>query len=234
MRLEKLREEVLEGNLELVRRGLALYTFGNVSGISRDEGLVVIKPSGIAYDQLKAPDLVVTDLDGTIVEGKLRPSSDLPTHLALYRDFSEIGGVGHTHSEFATAWAQAGRAIPCLGTTHADSFHGAVPVTDSLESEEVISEYEKNTGHAIVRAFEELDPMRVPAVLVRSHGAFCWGPDARTAAANCVILEAVARMAYYTVGLAQTIKPIPDFLHDKHFLRKHGKDRYYGQDSTRK
>ncbi|HXN22891.1 MAG TPA: L-ribulose-5-phosphate 4-epimerase AraD [Candidatus Dormibacteraeota bacterium] len=234
MRVEKLREEVLEANLELVRRGLALYTFGNASGISRDERLVVIKPSGVPYDQLKVSDLVVTDLDGGIVEGKLRPSSDLPTHLALYRAFSEIGGVSHTHSEFATAWAQAGRAIPCLGTTHADSFHGSVPVTDSLESEEVISEYEKNTGHAIVRAFGQLDPMRVPAVLVRSHGTFCWGPNAQSAATNCVILETVARMAYYTVGLMQTVKPIPDFLHDKHFLRKHGKDRYYGQDTTQK
>lgn len=234
MRLERLREEVLEANLELLRRGLALYTFGNASGISRDEGLVVIKPSGVRYDQLKASDLVISDLDGMIVEGKLRPSSDLPTHLTLYRAFADIGGVSHTHSEFATAWAQAGREIPCLGTTHADSFHGSVPVTGALEPEEVTSEYEKNTGHAIVRAFKQLDPGRIPAVLVRSHGAFCWGPDAGSAAMNCVILEAVARMAYYTVGLAQTIKPIPAFLHDKHFLRKHGRDRYYGQDATQK
>lgn len=234
MSLERLREEVLEANLELVRRGLALYTFGNVSGISRDEGLVVIKPSGVPYDQLKASDLVLTNLDGGIVEGKLRPSSDLPTHLELYRAFTSIGGVSHTHSEFATAWAQAGRAIPCLGTTHADSFHGSVPVTDALESDEVSSEYEKNTAHAIMRAFKELDPMRIPAVLVRSHGPFCWGPDVPSAAANCVILEAVARMAYYTAGLTQTIKPIPDFLHDRHFLRKHGTDRYYGQDSSKK
>lgn len=158
MGLERLREEVLEANLELVRRGLALYTFGNVSGISREEGLVVIKPSGVPYDQMKASDLVLTNLDGAVVEGKLRPSSDLPTHLELYRAFTRVGGVSHTHSEFATAWAQAGRAIPCLGTTHADSFHGSVPITDALESDEVTSEYEKNTGHAIVRAFRETRP----------------------------------------------------------------------------
>lgn len=234
MRLEGLREEVLEANLELARRGLALYTFGNASGISRSDGLVVIKPSGIPYERMKASDLVITDLDGTIVEGRLRPSSDLPTHLVLYRAFPEIGGVSHTHSEFATAWAQAGRAIPCLGTTHADSFHGSIPVTDILDSKEVLSEYEKNTGHAIVRAFKDLDPARVPAVLVRSHGPFCWGPNATSAAANSATLETVARMAYYTAALAPSIAPIPDFLHDKHFLRKHGRDRYYGQDLPEK
>ncbi len=234
MRLERLREEVLEANLELVRRGLTLYTFGNASGISRSDGLVVIKPSGVPYEQMKVSDLVIADLDGSIVDGNLRPSSDLPTHLALYRAFPAIGGVSHTHSEFATAWAQAGRAIPCLGTTHADSFHGSIPVTDILDSAEVASEYEKNTGHAIVRAFENLDSARIPAVLVRSHGSFCWGPDPASAAANSVILEAVARMAYYTVALSHTVDPIPGFLHDKHFLRKHGRDRYYGQDATHK
>lgn len=234
MRLEGLRQEVLDANLELVRKGLALYTFGNASGISRRDGLVVIKPSGVPYERMKASDLVVTDLDGSIVEGSLRPSSDLPTHLALYRAFPEIGGVSHTHSEFATAWAQAARAIPCLGTTHADYFHGEIPVTDILDSQEVASEYEKNTGEAIVRTFKELDPARIPAVLVRSHGSFCWGPNAASAAANSVILEAVAKMAYYTVALSHSVAPIPDFLHDRHFLRKHGQSRYYGQDTPQK
>lgn len=229
MRLEDLRHQVLAANLELVRRGLVLYTFGNASGIDREQGLVVIKPSGVSYDELKPEDLVVADLDGKTVEGKLRPSSDLPTHLVLYGNFLSIGGVTHTHSEFATAWAQAGRSIPCLGTTHADYFHGSVPVTDSLTSKEIEADYEKNTGEAIRRAFKGVDPEKIPGVLVRGHGPFCWGPDAAAAAHNSVILEAIARMAYYTFALAHDVDSLDRPLHDKHFLRKHGNKAYYGQ-----
>lgn len=234
MRLDRLRRDVLGANLELVRRGLVLYTFGNASGIARDEGLVVIKPSGVPYDELKPEHMVVTDLSGTIVEGDLRPSSDLPTHLALYRAFPRVGGVAHTHSEFATAWAQAGRAIPCLGTTHADYFHGPVPVTAELSAQEIAGDYEKNTGAAICRTFQNLDPETIPAVLVRGHAPFCWGSDVSAAAHHAVILEAVARMAYYTVALVQEAQPLSRSLHDKHFLRKHGKDAYYGQASGKK
>jgi L-ribulose-5-phosphate 4-epimerase len=229
MLLAQLREEVLEANLELVRKGLVLYTFGNASGIAREQGLLAIKPSGVAYEKLGPGDMVVTDLDGRIVDGSLRPSSDLPTHLCLYRSFPAIGGVAHTHSEFATAWAQAGRPIPCFGTTHADYFHGAVPVTDHLTEEEIDSGYEKNTGVAICRAFSDIDPESVPAVLVRGHAPFCWGPDVATAAHNAVILESVARTAYYTLGLAANTDALPRALHDKHFLRKHGRKAYYGQ-----
>jgi L-ribulose-5-phosphate 4-epimerase len=234
MLLGPLREEVLEANLELVRKGLVLYTFGNASGIARGEGLVAIKPSGVPYEKLKAGDMVVTDLDGRVVEGTLRPSSDLPTHLCLYRNFPTIGGVAHTHSEFATAWAQAGRAIPCLGTTHADYFHGPVPVTDHLTADEINSDYEKNTGVAICRAFREIDAESVPAVLVRGHAPFCWGPDVATAAHNAVILESVARMAYCTLGLVKNAGALPRALHDKHFLRKHGSKAYYGQVAGKK
>ncbi|MGA8104520.1 MAG: L-ribulose-5-phosphate 4-epimerase AraD, partial [Candidatus Acidiferrales bacterium] len=179
-----MREEVLDANLELVRRGLVLYTFGNASGISREENLVAIKPSGVPYDELRPEHMVVTDLDGKIVDGNYRPSSDLPTHLSLYKQFAGIGGVAHTHSEFATAWAQAGRSIPCFGTTHADYFYGPVPVTDELTPGEIETEYEKNTGVAICRAFENIDPLSVPGVLVRSHATFCWGVDAAGAAHN--------------------------------------------------
>ena len=229
MLLESLRREVLEANLELVRRGLVLYTFGNASGVDRDKGLVVIKPSGVPYEKLKAEDLVVTDLSGKIVEGKFRPSSDLPTHVELYRNFSGIGGVTHTHSEFATAWAQAGRPIPCLGTTHADYFHGPVPVTSDLTAQEIAGDYEKNTGAAICRTFEKLHPADIPGVLVRGHGPFCWGETATIAAHNSVILEALARMAYYTAGLVHELKPLSSSLHDKHYSRKHGSAAYYGQ-----
>lgn len=229
MLLESLRREVLEANLELVRRGLVLYTFGNASGVDRDKGLVVIKPSGVPYEKLKAEDLVVTDLSGKIVEGEFRPSSDLPTHVELYRNFSGIGGVTHTHSEFATAWAQAGRPIPCLGTTHADYFHGPVPVTADLTAQEIAGDYEKNTGTAICRTFEKLDPADIPGVLVRGHGPFCWGETATVAAHNSVILEALARMAYYTAGLVHELKPLSSSLHEKHYSRKHGSAAYYGQ-----
>jgi L-ribulose-5-phosphate 4-epimerase len=229
MLLQSLREQVLEANLELVRRGLVLYTFGNASGIDRAQGLVAIKPSGVDYDTMKPADLVITDLSGNIVEGTLRPSSDLPTHLVLYKAFAEIGGVAHTHSEYATSWAQACTPIPCYGTTHADSFYGSVPVTATLSDQDIDSAYEENTGHAIVQAFAGMDPASIPAVLVANHGPFAWGPTAAAAAHNAVILESVARMAYFTQGINRSAKPIARALHDKHFLRKHGKNAYYGQ-----
>jgi L-ribulose-5-phosphate 4-epimerase len=229
MLLQKLRQEVLEANLELVRRGLVLYTFGNASGISRADGLVVIKPSGVPYDEMKPEHLVVTDLNGKIVEGNMRPSSDLPTHVELYRSFPTIGGVAHTHSEYATSWAQARKPIPCFGTTHADYFHGPVPVTEAMKGEEIASEYEKNTGIQIVRRFQNIDYSSIPAVLVASHGPFTWGPDASSAVHNAVILEAVARMAYLTVNVNEAADSIAHELHDKHFLRKHGRNAYYGQ-----
>jgi L-ribulose-5-phosphate 4-epimerase len=229
MLLPELREQVLQANLELVRRGLVLYSFGNASGISRSEGLVAIKPSGVPYEELTPEHLVVTDLDGRIVEGKLRPSSDLPTHLVLYKAFLKIGAVVHTHSEYATSWAQARRPIPCFGTTHADYFHGPVPVTDEMTQVEIKSEYEKNTGDVIVRAFQGIDYASVPGVLVASHAPFAWGPDAATAAHNAVVLEAVARMAYFTVTINESAAAIGRDLHDKHHLRKHGSDAYYGQ-----
>jgi L-ribulose-5-phosphate 4-epimerase len=234
MLLQQLREEVLEANLELVRRGLVLYTFGNASGISREQGLVVIKPSGVPYDEMRPEHLVVTDLDGKILEGALRPSSDLPTHLVLYKAFPKIGGVAHTHSEYATAWAQAQRAIPCFGTTHADHFHGLIPVTAVMSEPEIACDYEKNTGHAIVRAFAHADYGAVPAVLVANHGPFTWGPDPGTAANNAAILEAVARTAYFTITINHAAQPIGSGLHDKHYLRKHGSEAYYGQPKGKK
>jgi L-ribulose-5-phosphate 4-epimerase len=229
MLLPNLREQVLHANLELVRQGLVLFTFGNVSGIAREDGLVVIKPSGVPYESMTAADLVVTDLAGSIVEGELRPSSDLPTHLALYTAFPTIGGVAHTHSEYATAWAQARRPIPCYGTTHADYFHGSVPVTKVMEEPEIASDYELNTGHVIVKTFEKIDYAAIPAVLVANHGPFCWGPDAAAAAHNAAILEAVARMAYFTVRINERAEAVGRSLHDKHYLRKHGSNAYYGQ-----
>ncbi len=227
--LEHLRQQVLEANLELVHRGLVLYTFGNASGISREEGLVVIKPSGVPYKDMRPEHLVITDLLGNTVEGHLRPSSDLPTHLVLYRQFPEIGGVAHTHSEYATAWAQARRPIPCFGTTHADYFHGEVPVTAEMADSEIAEDYEKNTGHVIVRALERTDPLASPGILVANHGPFAWGKDARSAAHNATILEAIARMAYFTLGINALAQPVGSALHDKHYLRKHGKNAYYGQ-----
>src|SRR6266851_3225133 len=213
MLLPRLREEVLEANLELVRRGLVLYTFGNASGISRDQKLVVIKPSGVPYDKMKPEHLVVTDLEGKMIEGDLRPSSDLPTHLVLYQAFLGIGGVAHTHSDY---------------------FYGTVPVTGVMKDAEITSEYEKNTGHAIVRAFEKVDYTAVPAVLVANHGPFAWGPDSATAAHNAAILEAVARMAYFTLTIHAGAEPVAGGLHDKHYLRKHGSNAYYGQAKERK
>lgn len=227
--LNDLREEVLEANLELVRRGLVLYTFGNASGIDRDKALVVIKPSGVPYNKMKPEHLVVSDLNGKIVEGKLRPSSDLPTHLVLYKAFSNIGGIVHTHSEYATAWAQARREIPCFGTTHADYFHGPVPVTDSMPENEIAGEYEKNTGDAIVRRFRDGRAASVPGVLVANHGPFTWGPDVTSAAHNAVVLESIARMAFFTVTINAEASAIGKPLHDRHYLRKHGMQAYYGQ-----
>ncbi len=229
MLLESLRKQVLEANLELVRSGLVVHTFGNASGISRADGLVAIKPSGVDYSELTPADIVITSLDGRIVDGDLRPSSDLETHLVLYREFPEIGGVVHTHSEFATAWAQARKPIPCFGTTHADYFHGPVPVTEELSSQEIGGEYEKNTGLVIARLFANLDPSAMSAVLVAGHAPFVWGKDALAAAHNAAILEYVARMAYHTVTLASGCPPISKNLLDKHYLRKHGSAAYYGQ-----
>lgn len=219
---------MLQANLELVRRGLAIYTFGNASGISRSNGLVVIKPSGVPYEKMRSEDLVIVDLDGRVVEGKLRPSSDVATHLVLYRHFEGAGGVVHTHSRYATAWAQAQRDIPCFGTTHADSFYGPVPVTAPLDTTRIEAQYEENTGRCIVERFRGMDPMQVPAVLVASHGPFCWGRTPAEAAHNGVILEEIAHMAYITVTLGRDV-PIPSPLLDKHFLRKHGTGAYYGQ-----
>jgi L-ribulose-5-phosphate 4-epimerase len=229
MLLPKLREQVLEANLDLVRRGLILSTFGNASGVARDEGLIVIKPSGVPYEGMKPEQLVVTDLQGKVVEGTLRPSSDLPTHAELYRSFPAIGGIAHTHSEYATAWAQSRKSIPCFGTTHADYFHGSVPLTEVMCDEEIEGDYEVNTGLAIVRTFEKIDPMAIPAVLVANHGPFAWGGDARKAADNAWMLEAAARIAYFTISINPHASPIGKTLHDRHFLRKHGKKAYYGQ-----
>jgi L-ribulose-5-phosphate 4-epimerase len=227
--LESLREQVLEANLEVVRRGLVLYTFGNASGIDRERGLVVIKPSGVPYAAMNASDLVVFDLDGKAVEGTLRPSSDLATHLVLYRAFAKIGGVVHTHSRAATAWAQAGREIPCFGTTHADSFFGPVPITERLTEAEVRDAYEENTGHAIVRRFEGLDPLAVPGVLVAGHAPFAWGSTAQEAAHTAVILEEVAELAWRTVVLDVAALGLDQYVLDKHFHRKHGPGATYGQ-----
>jgi L-ribulose-5-phosphate 4-epimerase len=239
MRLEALRSAVLEANLELVRHGLILYTFGNASGVDRESGLVAIKPSGVPYQDLKPGDLVLTDLDGNLVEGSLRPSSDLATHLLLYRAFPAIGGVVHTHSEFATAWAQAGREIPAYGTTHADYFYGPVPVTEELSADEVGGDYVLNTGQAIVRRFAgdvtpgtpPIDPLAVPAVLVAGHAPFCWGATPADAAHNAVVLEAVARMAYYTATLNASCTGVAQHLLDRHYFRKHGASKTYGQES---
>jgi L-ribulose-5-phosphate 4-epimerase len=230
--LQHLKEQVLEANLELVRQGLVLYTFGNASGISRSEGLVVIKPSGVPYKDMRPEHLVVADLLGNIVEGHLRPSSDLPTHLVLYREFPEVGGIAHTHSEYATAWAQARKPIPCFGTTHADYFHGPVPVTSEMSDSEIAEGYEKNTGDVIVRSLQSDSPLALPGILVANHGPFTWGKDAREAAHNAVILESIARMAYLTLGINATAQPVGTALHNKHYLRKHGKDAYYGQSTN--
>jgi L-ribulose-5-phosphate 4-epimerase len=235
MLLKALREEVLEANLELVRRGLVLYTFGNASGVDREQGLVVIKPSGVDYDELKPEHMVITDLKGKIVEGMLRPSSDLDTHTLLYREFEQIGAVVHTHSEFATSFAQAILPIPAFGTTHADHFYGPVPVTAPLSDEAIGGRYVRETGLAIVARFKSrdgstaIDPMAVPACLVAGHAPFVWGKTAHDAAHNAVVLEAVARMAYRTLSLHTNAGEVSQALLDRHYFRKHGKNATYGQ-----
>ena len=229
MLLKELRTEVLEANLELVKRGLVLYTFGNASGVDREQGLVVIKPSGVDYDDLRPEMMVVTDLDGKIVDGKYKPSSDLDTHTLLYREFPAIGAVVHTHSEFATSFAQAGLSIPAFGTTHADYFYGPVPVTDVLTDEAIGGRYVHETGVAIVKRFHGIDPMAIPAVLVAGHAPFCWGKDAHDAAHNAVVLEAVAKMAYRTLTLKASAVEVSQALLDRHYFRKHGAAATYGQ-----
>ncbi len=227
--LEKLKEEVYKANMDLVAHGLVIFTWGNVSGIDREKGLVVIKPSGVSYELMRPEDMVVVDLStGQVVEGELRPSSDTPTHLALYRAFPEIGGVVHTHSTYATAWAQAGKDIPNIGTTHADYFHDAVPCTDDMTEAEVKGEYELETGNVIVKRFEGLNPVHTPGVLVKNHGPFTWGKDPHEAVHNAVVLEQVAKMAHiaFLVNPNLTMNPL---LIEKHFSRKHGPNAYYGQ-----
>jgi len=228
--LDTLKEQVLQANLELVHEGLVVFTFGNASGIDRNSGLVVIKPSGVDYSTLKPSDMVVTDFEGKIVEGRLRPSSDLATHLLLYKEFTGVGGVVHTHSEYATAWAQAGLEIPAYGTTHADYFYGPVPVTAELTPDEIGGDYVLNTGVAITRRFQHLDPLAVPAVLVAGHAPFTWGKTPHDAAHNAAVLETVARMAYYTVTLRQSCAGVSQALLDRHYFRKHGATATYGQE----
>ena len=233
--LEELKKKVYEANMELPRRGLITYTWGNVSGIDRDTGYFVIKPSGVDYDkltpELRPEDMVVMDLEGNRIEGTLNPSSDTPTHLELYKKYPEIGGVVHTHSPEATSWAQAGRDIPLYGTTHADYFYGPIPCARSLTPEEIGGEYERNTGLVIIETFEQrgLNPMHTPGVLCTNHGPFTWGKDAAEAVHNAVVLEEVARMAIRTELLNPQVQPAPDSIRDKHFFRKHGENAYYGQ-----
>lgn len=229
--LERLKKEVLEANLQLPKHGLVTFTWGNVSGIDREQGLVVIKPSGVPYEELEIDDLVVLDLHGRIVEGTLRPSSDTPTHLALYRAFSQIGGIVHTHSPWATSWAQAGLRIPALGTTHADYFYGEIPCTRQLSQAEIEQGYELETGNVIIETFETegLDPVAMPGILLVGHAPFCWGKHANQAVHNAVVLEEIAKMALHTFQLNPQIKPIDQLLLDKHYHRKHGAHAYYGQ-----
>ena len=226
--LEELKAKVCKANLELVQHGLVIFTWGNVSAIDRESGLVVIKPSGVSYDDMKPSDMVVVDLDGNIVEGDLNPSSDTPTHLALYRAWPEIGGVVHTHSTYATAWAQAGRDLPNIGTTHADYFHKEIPCTDFMTEAEVKGAYELETGNVIIRRFEGMNPVHTPGVLVKNHGPFSWGKDAFDAVHNAVVMEQVAKMAYIAFGVNPDLK-MNDLLIEKHFNRKHGPNATYGQ-----
>ncbi len=229
--LEALKEAVLQANLELPKKNLVTYTWGNVSGIDREKGLIVIKPSGVSYEEMKAEDMVVLDLQGNKVEGDMRPSSDTPTHIALYNQYPELGGVVHTHSRWATVWAQAGMSIPPLGTTHADYFYGAIPCTRRLTQEEIEGEYELNTGKVIIETFTNLgiNPIHVPGVVCYSHGPFSWGKNPDEAVHNAVVMEEVAMMALNTKLLNPSIGDVDSYLLDKHFLRKHGANAYYGQ-----
>lgn len=229
--LEQLKQQVYEANMELPKRGLVTYTWGNVSGIDRESGLVVIKPSGVEYDELTPDKLVVVDLNGTVVEGSLRPSSDTKTHLELYKAFPSLGGIVHTHSPYAVAWAQAGEGIPCYGTTHADYFYGTIPCARHLTQQEIDEDYEKNTGTVIVETFQtqNIDPVHVPAVICHSHGPFTWGKDAAQAVYHAVVLEEVARMAILTRQVNPAAASAPQSVQDKHFMRKHGPNAYYGQ-----
>lgn len=229
--LEDLKQKVYEANMDLPGFGLVTFTWGNVSAIDRERGLFVIKPSGVEYDKLTPEDMVVMDLEGNKVEGRYNPSSDTATHLELYKAFSEIGGVVHTHSSYATSWAQAGRSIPCYGTTHADYIYGEVPCVRCLTKEEIEEAYEANTGHLIVNEFKRMDkdPMAVPAVLCKNHGPFTWGKNAKDAVHNAVVLEEVAKMAYRAEAINANIQPAPQELQDKHYYRKHGANAYYGQ-----
>ena len=229
--LENLKKAVYEANMELPRRGLVTYTWGNVSGIDRETGLVVIKPSGVDYDHLTPEDLVVLDLNGTVVEGSLNPSSDTKTHLELYKAFPQMGGIVHTHSPYAVAWAQAGEDIPCYGTTHADYFYGPVPCARHLTQEELDDGYEKNTGTVIIEEITKrnIDPVAVPAIICHSHGPFTWGKDAAQAVYHAVVLEEVAKMATYTRTVNPNAAPAPQHILNKHYMRKHGPNAYYGQ-----
>ncbi|MED4788307.1 L-ribulose-5-phosphate 4-epimerase [Bacillus atrophaeus] len=227
--LETLKKEVLTANLKLQEHRLVTFTWGNVSGIDRENERIVIKPSGVEYRELTADDLVVLNLDGEIIEGSLKPSSDTPTHLYLYKAFPNIGGIVHTHSHWATSWAQSGRDIPALGTTHADYFDSAIPCTREMYDEEIVKDYEHNTGKVIAETFKNQKYEQVPGVLVNNHGPFCWGTDALNALHNAVVLETVAEMAFHSIMLNQNISPINTVLHEKHFYRKHGANAYYGQ-----
>ena len=227
--LEALKLQVYEANMELPRRGLITYTWGNVSGIDRKSGYFVIKPSGVDYEELRPEDMVVMDLQGNKIEGKYKPSSDTATHIELYKAFLDIGGVVHTHSPWATSWAQAGRSIPCYGTTHADYFYGEIPCARSLTPQEIEGEYEKNTGTVIIEAFNGINPNYVPGVLCINHGPFTWGKDAMEAVYNAVVLEEVAKMAFQTEQINARVAVAPDAIKEKHFMRKHGANAYYGQ-----
>ena len=229
--LEELKKKVLQANLDLVKNKLVLFTWGNVSEIDRESGLVVIKPSGVSYDDMTADDMVVVDLNGKVVDGNLRPSSDTPTHIEFYKAFPNVGGVTHTHSTFATSWAQAGRDIPFYGTTHADYFYGDIPCARSLTKEEIEGEYEKNTGLVIIERFKKdnLNPIEVPGVLIKSHGVFAFGKDADGSVYNATVIEEVAKMAFITEQVNPDVQRADKFMMDKHYLRKHGKNAYYGQ-----
>ena len=229
MMLKELREQVLNANIDLVKFGLVTLTWGNVSGISRENGFVAIKPSGIDYDVMKAEDIVIVDFDGKVVDGTLRPSSDTPTHIELYKSFPKIGGITHTHSIYGTIFAQARKEIPCFGTTHADYFYGEIPVTRMLTENEVVEAYELNTGKVIVERFAKLQTLSVPGVLVAGHAPFAWGKNAEDSVKNSLILESVAKMAYGTLALRPNADQLPDYVVEKHYLRKHGPDAYYGQ-----